>query len=269
MVARAMVAVYLLLLAASLRGIAAFAAEEKELQESIDYSRHRSVAVSHLNGLTFEGNVLKSEWAEDWFTFFCVDWLAHCPELRRAFAVAADELHVQKNGELLLTSRVRFAEVDCATDKVLCNKQLVEEYPTVVHYHMGERRAVWTAHGGRLEKDQHKLGKWMRKQLDKPMQKHAEELTTGHIDRALVARAVAMGLACASMVVWFVGMGAELWSVQTLRALRPVGFAKKVPWTRAKTADALAADYAGGRAPMTRLEQCLPREWAKRASLEL
>jgi len=44
-----------------------------------------------------------------------------------------------------LQTRVLFAQVDCAADKVLCRDQLVETYPTIHHYHKGKRVATLDA----------------------------------------------------------------------------------------------------------------------------
>lgn len=118
----------------------------------------------HLNAHTFNGNVLKKSadlHVEHWLVSFCPNWWEPCQNLAMPFDQFGLQWERKLNTELL-TKKVRFATVDCATDKVLCNEQHVEQYPTVHHYHNGKRVATWI--GGR-KSDAEKLAKFLDKRL--------------------------------------------------------------------------------------------------------
>ena len=75
-------------------------------------------------------------------------------------ALAAE--YQEKLNTALLTVDVRFAKVDCATDKVLCNEQGIDAYPMVYHYHRGKKVAQFFRGKGN---DHVQLAKWLGKQL--------------------------------------------------------------------------------------------------------
>lgn len=118
-----------------------------------------------LNRVNFGGNVLHSSGSKDsvgqWFVSFCPSWWEPCQRLEVPFAEMTSTWEHQLN-TALLTKEVRFAAVDCAIDKVLCNEQGVETYPTVHRYKDGTRIATWS--GGRRD-DPERLAKWMQRQL--------------------------------------------------------------------------------------------------------
>eukprot|EP00435_Cladocopium_sp_Y103_P060543 s428_g22.t1 len=85
-------------------------------------SRHTST----LNRLLFSGNARTAMGggAEQWMVAFCASWWEPCEELHVIF----EQLAAKWQGKLNTQDRdfiakVRFATVDCATDKVLCNEE--------------------------------------------------------------------------------------------------------------------------------------------------
>lgn len=107
-----------------------------------DYFRHSSVLM--LNRYIFDKSVLQTtQWEiENWIVLFCVSWYEGCQSLEEPYKHLASTWHGLLNTQLL-TSKVRFAAVDCAVDKVLCNSQDVKDYPTVIHYAGQRRLASW------------------------------------------------------------------------------------------------------------------------------
>jgi len=128
----------------------------------------RSQQVGSLNRVTFTGNVLannEGDGPEGWVVWFCAEWYEPCQALNKDFAAAALE-HGGISENNLFTRTTRFAAVDCAVDKVLCNSQDVDSYPTIVHYRHGGRAGEWSFSGGADDKESKKLTKWMDKQMD-------------------------------------------------------------------------------------------------------
>lgn len=110
------------------------AAETKEDLAEPDIVTKSSLL--QLNAITFNKNVLEesSNGVNHWIVLFCLEWFEPCEAISRPFAALADEWQEKMNTDLISTE-VRFAHVDCATDRVLCNEQFVEEYPVLLHYH--------------------------------------------------------------------------------------------------------------------------------------
>lgn len=122
-------------------------------------------SVLMLNHFTFRGNVLQPSDgrhnAAHWVICFCPDWFEPCQSLAEPYAVQAAEWQGKLN-HALLTKEVRFAKVDCAKEKVLCNEQNIEQYPTVHHYSKGSRIATWRGNRG---DNPTRLVKWLGHQL--------------------------------------------------------------------------------------------------------
>jgi len=121
--------------------------------------------VLKLNHMTFGGNVLQppggTEYVGQWIVSFCPSWWEPCQRIATPYAEMTSTWQAKLN-TALLTREVRFATVDCAIDKVLCNEQNVESYPTVHRYKDGKRVASWS--GGRKD-DPDRLAKWLQRQL--------------------------------------------------------------------------------------------------------
>lgn len=129
-----------------------------------DVYRHGESTALKLNSFIFDGNVLRVTPRPDsvhWVVNFCPSWWEPCQGIAEPFERLAAEWQQRLNHDLL-TSQVRFAVVDCATDKVLCNEQEVDAYPTVAHY-MGGTKVAQFAGGGK--NDGQKLAKWLTKQF--------------------------------------------------------------------------------------------------------
>lgn len=94
--------------------------------------------VAYLNRHIFAGNVLKplGGGVEQWVVSFCPRWWQPCQQLEQTFVEAARHWQSELNTDPSVL-RVRFAQVDCAVDKVLCNEQHVTTYPMVAIYRGG------------------------------------------------------------------------------------------------------------------------------------
>lgn len=115
--------------------------------------------VLELNRFTFSGNVLRpGDHAENWVVIFCADWFEPCQEASKVFERVGEQLQGQLNTDLM-SLKVRFASVDCAGDKSLCNQEAVQSYPTIVHYQRGQRRGSWEG------MDAKQLRKWILQEL--------------------------------------------------------------------------------------------------------
>lgn len=146
---------------ALLRLTISLADEQDVAEKSARVHDDPSDEVLSLNRFTFNGNVLRSEdtpVVAHWMVLFCPSWWEQCQEVAPVFAGFGSNAQVKLNTALLRQS-VRFAQVDCARDKPLCNEQGVEGYPYIIHYHRGERAAVWE--GGSLKG----IPKWLRAEL--------------------------------------------------------------------------------------------------------
>jgi len=128
--------------------------------------------VLHLGRHTFKQTVLPAlgNTVEHWIVLFCYNWWEPCQHIADPYSAFAGEWEGKLNQDLF-TKHVRFAKVDCATDKELCNAQDVEGYPHIKHYVKGSVIAKWT--GGR-ETDSLRLAKWLGKQFTKSDQAPSE-----------------------------------------------------------------------------------------------
>jgi len=217
-----------------------------------------------LNAHTFAGNVLRKgadEVVEQWIVSFCPNWWDPCQNLALPFDQFGVEWERKLNTELL-TRKVRFATVDCATDKVLCNQQKVAQYPTVHHYRKGKIASTWV--GGRAS-DAEKL----RRFLDKRLGKTAEVLPPPEvmaIDRpSLAARLVpgdraidfALVLLVLSLNAWAVFNNPQLWQKSAAGPFEEPAAASKQ--AGAVSARAVAEDGAVPRP--SGVARFLPEDW--------
>uniref|UniRef100_A0A7S1PT74 Thioredoxin domain-containing protein n=1 Tax=Alexandrium catenella TaxID=2925 RepID=A0A7S1PT74_ALECA len=242
-------------------------------EQAAIYSRANAL---RLNAHTFSGNVLRKpmdEHAEHWVVSFCPNWWEPCQNLALPFDQFSVEWERRLNTRLL-TKKVRFATVDCATDKVLCNQQRVEQYPTVHHYHRGKRAATWV--GGRTS-DVEKLAKFLTKRLSNAAaDAAATALPTGGGAAAAPAAAarslrdrlvpgdraidLTLIIVVLSLNTWAVFSNPRLWQLSS-------GASKDT----SKGAAASAASAASPSAASSRsVQRFLPRDWGvPGASMEL
>lgn len=211
-------------------------------------------AVLDLNRFTFGGNVLEDGGllVSHWVVLFCPSWWAPCQQLAPQFSELAGHWQGRLNAELL-TSEVRFAKVDCATDKVLCNQQDVQGYPTVFHYRRGERVARFFR--GRSN-DGEELAKWLRKQLG-GLTPGTPEPRAGFSLREAIAQQLALGDHAADLLVMAAALALTCRTVTSNPELWQKGPA--MPSSRDSTGE-----------PAAGVARYLPGDWLRaRAALEL
>lgn len=266
---------------------------DASVPDKVDIS-YASVRPPVLNRVTFQGNVKDNAQAENWVVFFCVTWYEVCQELRESYFDQAREFEGKLNADALLHLPVRFAEVDCTVDKVLCNEQSVETYPEIVHYSRGNPVARWSARGRSTKREGERMAKFLADKLA-PLDAASEEGAPAEGGAAAAAgggaeerediwslhmaqqhpvqtifRLAPPLAALVGMAVWALSTGAEI--LQTVRRLRSEQLAAHAspaaekPKTRPPPPrPAAAAAPAEGRA-----RRRLPEAWARaRSSIEL
>lgn len=105
------------------------------------------LSVARLNRFLFDGNVIEcgSDCAADnYIVMFGAPWYGPSKEMTPFFRHTGDQWQNKMNADSVMRQHLRFAEVDCATDKELCNLEQVDNYPTVVHYRGSRRISVWS-----------------------------------------------------------------------------------------------------------------------------
>jgi len=115
-----------------------------------------------LNRHSFTKNILWGTGAgdalvEQWMVWFCPASWPQCQQQATSFEEFAEDWEAKLNTDLG-TQKVRFAMVDCATDKELCNREGVMYYPTVHHYHSGRRLGAFV--GAATD-----LAQWLQERL--------------------------------------------------------------------------------------------------------
>jgi len=132
-----------------------------------------SQSVTMLGRHSFNTTV-NQEHVDNWIVLFCVDWLEHCQGLWHDYRRMAThwEHALAPHASSWRTSAVRFAEVDCATDKPLCNENHVQMYPSVVHYKGGKFLKAWdlSKSAKSLSAD---ISKWIGKELSPKLMREA------------------------------------------------------------------------------------------------
>jgi len=255
----------------ALRAFAEFAQEQKERQQrqskkraeiggvflvdEKDLAEPKPVVtqyhVLHLGRRTFAETVLPSTGypVENWIVMFCYSWYEPCQGIADPYSAWSREWEAKLNQDLF-TARVRFATVDCATDKELCNAQEVEGYPHIKHYSEGVAIGKWT--GGR-QNDETRLAKWLTKRLgaaEKPEEGERSEDAQPY--PSVVAREQGINallvLGVSALVFRAVCLDAELWK----------GPAETPP-----------AAVQGGPPGPPAGPRGLPAEWARRGRVEL
>jgi len=129
---------------------------------------------SQLNRYNFAGNVLlgTGDHVKHWVLIFCTEWHEKCRGLVPSFELLGAQWEEKLNSGDLFGSSVRFAKVDCATDKELCNSEGVEDYPTVMHYQHGQRMGRWA--GGAPG-----LVRWVKQELTGTKAKQSPRVERG------------------------------------------------------------------------------------------
>lgn len=230
--------------------------------------------VPELNRFTFYGNVINAsdeDRVANWIVNFCPTWWEPCQNLLQPFADRAWEWESTLNTEIL-SMEVRFATVDCATGKSLCNEQGVVSYPSVHRYHKGKRIASWS--GGRKD-DKERLAKWLKGQLGKAVETKPEPNPPNSF-RSILERTLAPGnhemdlliiVGVLALNFWGVIGNPHLWQKQARGTFRES--AVEIPSVIAPPCEERL--YAKPTEPKTSTVACfLPEKWASaRESMEL
>lgn len=118
------------------------AAPTDNVEARIALRQHRDATA--LNRFTFPGNVLEGigDHVDNWIVMFCPGWHEKCQGLLPSYELLGVTWENKMN-KAVMNSKVRFAKVDCATEKALCVSLDVLDYPSVVHYQGGQRMASW------------------------------------------------------------------------------------------------------------------------------
>lgn len=120
-----------------------------------------------LNKNTFHASVRGERTiAEHWFVMYCVNWAPTCQQLREAYVDYARSNEDALNADSLLMPRVRFAEVECAMDKVLCNEQEIEYMPRIQHWHQGRMVKLWRATTRNMSKLEARIVNWLAEETE-------------------------------------------------------------------------------------------------------
>lgn len=195
---------------------------ETVFDEDVTVRLDNGRTVRMLNRYTYNSTVAQ-DGVDNWIVLFCVDWWEPCASVWDAYRSMSVQWEKGLNASSFLNSGVRFAEVDCATDKALCNEQGVLEYPWAVHVHRGKFSSFWEwgdSGGKTLAED---LGKWVSKELiaatntsDVELPPNLKEDLVGLLsqkqDRWVTHCSVGVLCIFFSIIVWILGSGFELWS---------------------------------------------------------
>lgn len=220
----------------------------------------------------FDSVVKADNGAEEFVVFFCVKWLEQCQDLLAEFRRRGSVLERQLNEQQLFTPKVRFAEVDCAEDKVLCNREGVDTYPTITRYlHGGSKKQVWQGSLGQKRSTAQKamLG-WMNANIGVNVDANIPEELPGADPLRWAARlgsfiAVILALAKTCIDVLQSTLEAARVSTGGLSAEEET----KQAALRARREQAAAARHAAAAAadaPSCRLARRLPQTWAMQRS---
>jgi len=120
--------------------------------------------VHRLNRFNFQQTVLEEhkDAVAHWIVLFCPPWYEPCQALEPVYRELTEKWQEQLNGALLSTE-VRFAAVDCASEKGLCNTENVNTYPFVAHYRQQKQVSRWR--GKSFAADPHRLRDFLQKEL--------------------------------------------------------------------------------------------------------
>jgi len=212
----------------------------------------------------FDSIVKTENSADEFVVFFCVSWLEECQDLRDEFRRRGTVLESQFNAQQIFAPKVRFAEVDCADDKVLCNRESVEAYPTIRRYvHGGSMTTAWE---GRLGQKRPKIIKAMLEWMDVNVGKSVAPAVTEEppsLDHFRWAARIGSFIA---LTVALAKIGFDILQ-STLEAMRAsAGGAsaeeeQKQAALRERHGEASAARLGGPEASC-RLSRVLPKAWA-------
>lgn len=140
-------------------------AEVDEKKPDVEQTVKLDDPILHLNRFSFHKTVLEENGnhVKNWIVLFCPAWFEPCQALESHYQDFSRHFEEQLNGALMSTT-VRFAAVDCATEKALCNTQDIGmDYPKVAHYIEHKKVAVWR--GSSLKEDPSTLRRFLEQEL--------------------------------------------------------------------------------------------------------
>jgi hypothetical protein len=126
-----------------------------------------SKSVTLLNRVTFNSTVT-SEHVDQWVVLFCVNWWERCQGVIEDYKTMARQWEYELAGDASswLSTAVRFGEVNCATDKPLCNENNVDNYPTAQHFVNGKLASQWVPSSS-SDSLSHDIARWVQQELMK------------------------------------------------------------------------------------------------------
>lgn len=224
--------------------------------------------ILRLNRFTFQQTILDEHDDEikDWIVLFCPKWFEPCEEVEAVYRGLAEKWTRELN-DSLFTTHVRFAGVDCATEKALCNTQNVDIYPFVAHYHRRKQVQVFRANGRESPASHFKrFTDWLQQELTPPAPTAmAGVKSTGLEITAVQGRRIAALLIFAAIacnmwfMIWRGGLNADASSAAEVSQKTYRRPAEQSSDTSSLRARACCASV-----------RALPQEWAfERPSLEL
>jgi len=144
-------------------------------RDLVEVGRNETLAntIVLLSRFNFESTVLtrRDDEVENWVILFCHNWYSPCERIRPAYETMAHDMEKELNQDSMKTV-IRFAEVDCSTDKPLCNAQKVETFPTLLHYQRGVISSHWEGHYGG-KKDVKEMTEWMEPRSKKILEQRS------------------------------------------------------------------------------------------------
>jgi hypothetical protein len=124
--------------------------------------------VVDLNRFNFYNSVLREghDQPEHWIIRFCHDWYEPCDQLTPIFKQSALEVDKVLNANTQFQATVRFADVDCSTNKPLCNEVADYHFPQIIHFHKQKRLNDWKG-GGNKKVNAERYLKWVANQAER------------------------------------------------------------------------------------------------------
>eukprot|EP00927_Polykrikos_kofoidii_P062176 TRINITY_DN569_c0_g1_i1.p1 TRINITY_DN569_c0_g1~~TRINITY_DN569_c0_g1_i1.p1 ORF type:complete len:309 (+),score=30.63 TRINITY_DN569_c0_g1_i1:87-929(+) len=212
--------------------------------------------VVRLNDVLFSGNVLRetSHPVGHWIVLFCPSWWGPCQQAMTDFSDLGESWQTKLNTDALLTLSARFARVDCATDKVLCNKMEVADYPTIKHYSNGVHIA--TLQG----KSRASITKWLAAQLStvqpadgSSQLQLAPELASAYLCPGKYTADLLVACFMAALNFWVVSRNPDLWRKDPASSVSEDDHVSCV--SESSTVDSLQAQS------LTGIDRMLPQDW--------
>lgn len=148
--------------------------------------------VVDLNRFNFHNNVLREghDQPQHWIIRFCHDWYEPCDELTDIFKQSAIEVETMLNANDRFQTTVRFADVDCSTNKPLCNEVADYHFPQIIHFHEQKRLTDWKG-GGNTQANAQRFLKWVAMRAEYIESEMATQKKTNKVVREVPSGTIA------------------------------------------------------------------------------